>query len=114
MEWEGGRVLSSGEPGWEGRVSNWNSGTGRGWTGEGRGWGQGVWQDIKETDQADDEEELTSDEEREKVNFSFSQSCIFLRIIPPPRAGGGVIFLIIDFPHNIIYFPQLSKKPPNK
>lgn len=92
MEWEGGRVLSSGEPGWEGRVSNWNSGTGRGWTGEGRGWGPGVWQDIKETDQADDEEELTSDEEREKVNFSFSQGCIFLRFPPPLRAERVVIF----------------------
>ena len=37
--------------------------------GESRGWGQGVWQDSKETDQADDEEENTTDEEREKVEF---------------------------------------------
>jgi len=63
LEWEGGRVLNSGEPGWEGRVSNWNSGTGR-------GWGQG-WSDSKETDQADDEEEMTTDDEKDIMGSHF-------------------------------------------
>ena len=80
LEWEGGRVLNSGEPGWEGRVSNWNSGTGRGWTEGGRGWEEGGgrgwegrgWEEGGgrgwggEVDQADDEDEMTTDEEKDK------------------------------------------------
>ena len=85
------------EPDWGDRVKNWQGGWGgeggedleesgkgrRGWgderEGGKRGWGggeggggkRGGWGswDSKETDQADDEEEMTSEEEKEKVFY---------------------------------------------
>ena len=89
-----GALADGEEPGWGDRVKNWQGGRGEGevgkgeggwgegkerggWGGEGKergGWGAegkerggwGSW-DSKETDQADDEEEMTSEEEKEKV-----------------------------------------------
>ncbi len=71
LEWEGGRLQGGVEPGWEGRVRSWNS---SGTPARG-GWGTAparpAWTDNKEVDQADDEEELTTDDEKDKVEGSF-------------------------------------------
>jgi hypothetical protein len=71
------------EPGWEGRVNSWNSrwgggGTTTGTTPTGPGHApRPAWTDSKETDQADDEEELTTDDEKDKVTLVIRIHLIF-------------------------------------